>query len=221
VVIWASGALSFSPEVRKMKLFEHVAVAASSEDPGALVLRSELEQLGLRVHHYRFYQKRNVEDFFASKGVPSECRYTVLYAHGYGPEDDPKFRFEVVDQEQGNPYTVEGWQPYDFDLTKDNVPELVTASRGTLVASGCGAGREPLAKAFLEAGYEGYVGATENYVDGDSALLFVIGFLYHLLAEERDYAPRTFTDKEAAAIDEDFELGTRAYRYWSRKELLA
>ena len=179
-----------------MKLFEHVAVAASSEDPGALVLRSELEQLGLRVHLYRFYQKRNVEDFFASKEVPSECRYTV-----------------------------EGWQPFDFDLTKDNIPGLVTAPRGTLVASGCRAGREPLAKAFLEAGYEGDVGATENYVGGDSALLFVIGFFYHLLAEERDFAPRTFTDKEAAAraaaIDEDFELGTRAYRYWSRKELLA
>jgi hypothetical protein len=59
----------------------------------------------------------------------------------------------------------------------------------------------------------GYVGATEPYVDGDSALLFTIGFFYHLLlADERDYAPRTFTDKEAAqwaaSMDQDFDLGT-------------
>jgi hypothetical protein len=157
--------------------------------------------------------------------VPEECRYTVLCAHGHGPDHDPRIRFGVVDQKDGDPYAVEEWQPYNFDLTKDNVPELVTAPRGTLVATGCGAGREPLARALLEAGYAGYVGATEDYVDGDSAFLFVVGFFYHVLADERDYAPRTFTDREAAeraaAMDRDFDLGTRAYRYWSRQDILA
>jgi hypothetical protein len=208
-----------------MKLFEHVAVAASSEDPAALALQSVLQQLGLRVHLYRFYQRRNVEDFFAGKGVPEECSYTVVCAHGHGPDDDPKIRLDVVDQKDGDPTAIEGWESYEFDLCKENVPELVTAPRGTLVATGCGAGREPLARAFLEAGYEGYVGATQPYVDSDSALLFTIGFFYHVLADERDYAPRTFTDRDAAeraaAMDQDFELGTRAYRYWSRQDLLA
>ena len=37
-----------------MKLFEHVAIAAALEDPGALVLQLVLQQLGLRVHLYRF-----------------------------------------------------------------------------------------------------------------------------------------------------------------------
>jgi hypothetical protein len=207
-----------------MKLFEHVAVAASSEDPTALALQSVLQQLGLRVHLHRFYQKRNVEDFFAGKGVPAECRYTVACAHGHGPDDDPKIRLDVVDQKDGDPTAIEGWEPCEFDLCKDNVPELITAPRGTLVAMGCGVGREPLARAFLEAGYEGYVGP-ESYVDGDSSLLFTIGFFYHVLADERDYAPRTFTDREAAEraalMDRDFELGTRAYRYWSRQDLLA
>jgi hypothetical protein len=149
-----------------MKLFEHVAVVGSSEASDPQVLRSVLEEFGLRVHLYRLYQKRNVEDFFAGRGLPKECRYTVLCSHGHGPDDDPKIRLEVVDQKDGDPDAVEG--------------------------------REPLARAFLEAGYDGYVGATEDYVDGDSALLFTIGFFYHLLADERDYAPRTFTDREAA-----------------------
>ena len=46
-----------------MKLFEHVAVVGSSEASDPLVLRSVLEEFGLRVHLYRLYQKRNVEDF--------------------------------------------------------------------------------------------------------------------------------------------------------------
>jgi hypothetical protein len=208
-----------------MKLFDHVAIAGSSEATDPLVLRSVLEEFGLRVHLYRFYQRRNVEDFFAGKGVPSECRYTVLCAHGHGPDDDPKIRFEVVDQVDGDPTAVEGWEPYDFDLSKDNIPELVTAPRGTLVAGGCGAGREPLAKAFLEAGYEGYVGATENYVDGDSALLFTIGFFSPLLAAERDCAPRTFNDAEAteraSQMDKDFAMGTLAYRYWGSRDFVS
>lgn len=206
-----------------MKLFEHVAIAASSEDPGAPILQSVLQHMGLRVHLYLLYQKRNVEDFFAGRGVPEECRYTVLCAHGHGPDDDPKIRLEVVEQKDGDPRAVDGWEPCELDLSKENVPGLVTAPRGTLVAGGCGAGREPLARAFLEAGYEGYVGATEDYVDKDSALLFTIGFFYHLLADDRDYAPRTFTDKEAAeraaAMDREFELGTRSYRHWGAEDL--
>ena len=174
-----------------MKHFEHVAVVGSSEASYPLVLRSFLEEFGLRVHLYRPYQKRNVEDFFAGRGVPRECRYTGLCGHS--PDDDPKIRLEVVDQKDGDPDAVEG--------------------------------REPLARAFLEVGYDGYVGATEDYVDGDSALLFTIGFFYHLLADERDYAPRTFTDREAAeraaAMDCEFELGTRPYRYWGPEDVAA
>jgi hypothetical protein len=206
-----------------MNLFEHVAVVGSSEASDPLVLRSVLEEFGLRVDLYRLYQKRNVEDFFAGRGVPKECRYTGLCGHG--PDDDPKIRLEVVDQKDGDPDAVEGWEPRPFDLSKGNVPGLVTAPRGVLVAGGCGAGREPLARAFLEAGYDGYVGATEDYVDRDSALLFTIGFFYHLLADERDYAPRTFTDREAAeraaAMDCEFELGTRPYRYWGPEDVAA
>ena len=155
--------------------------------------------------------------------MPDECRYTVLCAHAHGPGDDPKIRFGVVNQRDGDPTAIAGWEPYEFDLSKDNIPDLVSSPRGTLIAGGCGAGREPLARAFLEAGYEGYVGPTEPYVDGDSALLFTVGFFYHVMADERDYAPRTFTDREAAQraalMDRDFECGTRSYRYWSLKDL--
>ena len=121
------------------------------------------------------------------------------------------------------------WTPW-----RGGSPDRLTSPRGTSLGwspprGACwwraAAVREPLARAFLEAGYDGYVGATEDYVDGDSALLFTIGFFYHLLADERDYAPRTFTDREAAeraaAMDYEFELGTRPYRYWGPEDVPA
>jgi hypothetical protein len=53
-------------------------------------------------------------------------------------------------------------------------------------------------------------------------LLFTIGFFYHLLADERDYTPRTVTDAEAAErasqMDQDFAPGTLAYRYWGSRD---
>ena len=55
-----------------------------------------------------------------------------------GPDDDPKIRLEVVDQNDGDLDAVEGWEPRPFDLSKGNVPGLVTAPRGVLVAGGCG-----------------------------------------------------------------------------------
>jgi hypothetical protein len=90
-------------------------VVGSSEASDPLVLRSVLEEFGLRVDLYRLYQKRNVEDFFAGRGVPKECRYTGLCGHG--PDDDPKIRLEVVDQKDGDPDAVEGWEPRPFDLS--------------------------------------------------------------------------------------------------------
>ena len=91
-----------------------------------------------------------------------------------------------------------------------------------MISMGCGAGREPLAKAFLEAGYDGYVGATEEYIDGDSAFVFTVNLFYHLMAGERDFHWKSYTVAEAverAALTEpDFDVGTRPYRYWSPQD---
>src|SRR5215211_4980485 len=65
-------------------------------------------------------RKRNVEDFFAGKGVPAECRYTLLLGQAGGP-DDPRTVFDVVDQKFGNPDTVEGWETFRFVVSKELV----------------------------------------------------------------------------------------------------
>ena len=199
-----------------------MAIGARSQAATPLVLQSVLQQLGIRAHLYRFYNPQQVTDFFARKGVPEECRFTILCAHAGGPAGDPAIHYDLVEQKDGDNTDPYGWEDYDLEISESTIPDLVTKARGTLVAMGCGAGREPLARAFLEAGYDGYVGATEEYVDGDSAFVFTVNLFYHLMAEERDFAPKSHTVAEAvelaALTDPDFAEGTRPYRYWGRKD---
>lgn len=205
-----------------MKFLDHVAIGARSEAVTPLVLQSVLQQLGVRAHLYRFYQTEHVRDFFARKGVPDEVRFTILCAHAGGQDDDPAIHYDLSEQRDGDVTSPYGWEGYDLKISKDTVPDLVTNAQGTLIAMGCGAGREPLAKAFLEAGYEGYVGATEEYIDGDSAFVFTINLFYHLMAEERDFHWKNYTVAEvverAALTEPDFDVGTRPYRYWGRED---
>ncbi len=205
-----------------MKFLDHVAIGARSQAVTPLILQSVLQQFNIRAHLYRFYNPEQVTDFFARKGVPDEVRFTILCAHAGGPDDDPAIHYDLVEQKDGDVTSPYGWEDYDLKISKDTIPDLVADARGTLVAMGCGAGREPLAKAFLEAGYEGYVGATEEYIDGDSAFVFTVNLFYHLMAEERDFHWKDYTIAEAveraALTDRDFAEGTRPYRYWSRED---
>jgi hypothetical protein len=77
-------------------------------------------------------------------------------------------------------------------------------------------GREPIARAFLDAGCKAYI-APLTPVDQDSDALFIIGFFYHLLSEERD-PTLACADEEAvrraASIDTAFKEGTHVFRYF-------
>jgi hypothetical protein len=151
-------------------------------------------------------------------GARPVCQYLVLGGHGTGSDEEPRIPFEVVDQANSDPRAVDGWGPVSLDLTPESIPELVRGGRETIIAGGCGAGRTPLADAFLEAGFNAVIGPTERYVDADSALLFVIGFFYFVLAADRDLAPSAYSDEEAvkraSRLDPDFKHGTLSYRYY-------
>lgn len=202
-----------------MRMFDDVMVACDHLMlQEAEAVRAVLESFALRVHFYRLYQKYDVLDFFAGKGVP-ECDYTVLVCHGTGrTEGEAAIALDVGEQEDDDPRAPTGWEPMEFLLTPKNIPEVVTGARGTLVSIACGSGRRPLAGAFLKAGYSSYVAPIDGY-DGDAVLLFVTGFFYHLLAEDRDLCERSYSEEEAveraAAMDREFEHGTRVFRHYA------
>jgi len=143
-------------------------------------------------------QRRHLLAFLAGEHIPYD--YTVLGGHGAGPEDAPKLVVEVVDQVAGDYGAETGWGPVLVELTPQTIPELVHADGGTLVCGGCGAGRPPLAEAFLAAGYDAYIGAVEPQIDAESAFLFTVGFFYFALAEDRGQTPwPTATPKPSSA----------------------
>ena len=152
-----------------MKSFERpVAVVTdrnSVED--ACAIRVALEVFRLRVDFYRMVQRRHLLAFLAGDHIPYD--YTILCAHGTGPDDAPKIVVEVVDQVAGDHAAETGWDPVPVELTPNTIPELVHATGGTLVCGACGAGRAPLADAFLVAGYDAYIGAEQAYIDGEAA----------------------------------------------------
>jgi hypothetical protein len=199
-----------------MKMFEAVVLACdqSSLDV-ALAIRGALELFRLPVYMHFCVQKRNVLDVLA--GHIPESRYVVLCCHG---TDDPpsapgpsqvSMGFHVVDDATGM------WETTWFNLTPANVSAFVRLPGRTVVALGCGTGREPLARAFLRTGCRAYVGA-EKPVDQDACALFAISFFYHLLGEDRPGA-RACSEQEAAQLaaqaDPNCPEGTSVFRYYA------
>jgi hypothetical protein len=202
-----------------MQLFTPIGIVCDHTmvEP-ATALRAVLESFRLRVDFYRMVQRRQVLSFFAEP--PAQYAYTILWTHGSGSTaEDMHLAFEVVDQKEGNYQQAEGWEAVTLKLTPDAIAEYVRQQSGTLISTACGAGRDPLARAFLQTGYHTYIAPLETYYDLDAGLLFCINFFYYLLAEDRDYAPITYSEQAAfelaAQSDPDFPSGTRAFRYYT------
>lgn len=165
-----------------MELFEEVVVVTdvrSTEE--AYTVRSVLEFYRLRVRFERLVQRRQLDDFFAGRLGTSPC--TVVMAHGAETDDGRAIRFMLVDNADGDPKAADGWEPTTVDLTASTIPNIVTSGSGALIVCSCGGGDSSLAEAFLQAGYDAYVGETEPYYSSDASLMFVTGLFYFLLAE--------------------------------------
>ena len=197
-----------------MKMFTAVAVVRDSKCLGiATALRGVLEPFALHVELLHLLQARQVREFF-DHPRPAYA-HTVLVCHGDGEDDAPYLVFDVVDQVNGQHDRPEGWRSTPVHCTPSWVAAHVRHGQGTLVSLACGSGREPLARAFLEAGYTAYVGPTEPYIDYDSSLVFAINWFHLLLSEDWDYGPGAHTEREAltaaSAVDGDWPYGTRAF----------
>lgn len=201
-----------------MKIFSRVTIVCDHTAEmfkSATALRAALEGYALYVDFCPLFQKRQIAEFFARPALDND--YTVLVSHGDGGK---QLSFQMVDQVDGNYENVEGWEEVSYALTPDVISETIKDRKGTLISLACGGGREALAKAFLGAGYDHYIGADMDYIHSNSVQLFAAGLFYFLLAEDRDYAPRAYTVPEAvaqaAAFDPEFDKGTRPFRCWSR-----
>ena len=198
-----------------MKLFDEVAVVTDARTvEQANVLRAWLESLRLRVHFYRLTQTWQVRDFFTNHATAHT--WTVLVTHGNSQSHAIQFRVAHQENEQWD--AVQGWEERNIDLTPDAIASIVKGS-GVLFSLACGGGRPELAEAFLDAGYEAYVGMESAYGDTDSGLLFMMGVFHFLRAEDRDLAPQRYdlaASVAAARKLDDWEYGTSTFRCYTR-----
>jgi hypothetical protein len=203
-----------------MKMFEPIVIVCdeSSWDV-AFAIRSSLELFRLHVYLHYGPQIRNFTDALAG-GVP-KSEYLVLCSHGLGEDDgetenarEMKMGFLGVDRIDGE------WQGSEFVLTPSNIRDRVSLPGRSILALGCGNGREPLARAFLDAGCRSYMGAVRD-TDQDSTALFAITFFYYLMRENCDL-PHRFSERESFEQAKNFDPttanGTGLFRYYSKED---
>jgi len=206
-----------------MKMFDSVVIACPTTYlDGGLAIRSALEWFRLRVHFYHCVQKQNVLDFLTG-GIPSSD-YVVMVSGGLICADaDGGNANEMAMGFPGLVDLVDGkWQAADFWLTPGDIPELVNLKGQTIISLGCGSGREPFAKAFLDSGCKAYIGPVGE-VDQDATVMFTTALFYHLLSPERA-GSGPCSDEEAvrraASVDTLCREGTHLFRYYTRDHSL-
>lgn len=198
-----------------MKLFANVAIVTDhSMHEDADAIRSVLESLSLRADLYRLVQKPQVAGFFQQD---RQYPYTIVFCHGAGdPPDELHIAVQVVDQKDGRYQDPEGWSPITVKMTPSFVRDNVRGRTGTLISVACGSGCRPLADAFIDAGYDAYIAPVEPYYNSQAGIAFLTSLFYLLMAEDRDYAEKTFSEEEAvrmaAALDDSFKYGPMAFR---------
>jgi len=191
-----------------MNMFDSVVVAYDKAHfDVAMPVRSMLELYRLYVHMYYCCQKRNLLEVLAGHIPDSE--YVVLVAGGEdekGGLDTGSIVFrQLVELVDG------GWRADDVMLCPDDVRRLVHLPGRTVIAMGCTGGREPLARAFLDAGCRAYIGAT-GAIDQNSTTMFVCAFFMYLMEE----APEQLAPIEAVKRARQLDSQTSAYRYYGR-----
>ena len=205
-----------------MNLFDSVVIGCDNSldmIKDARAIRAVLETFGLRVHLYDLTRKREALQFLA--GGFSPCQYVILCCHGGDdPDAGAQINLQVVDQAGGDYDNAANWERVTVSLTPANIPDIVRGMGRTLICYACGSGREPFARAFLEAGYKAYIAPIGSGVYGNAAVLFVLGLFYHLLTASRlDDEPTCHTDHEAVSLAAEFDAntprGTRPFRYYS------
>lgn len=205
-----------------MKLYDSmVMIHDNSPDLASDIsaVRASLEAFGLRVHLYDLVQKQNALEVLA--GAIPECEYVILWCHGgRHPDGERQLSFRVIDQVDGDYGKSRGWEGVTVSLTPANIPDYFNGNGRTLICIACGSGQDTFAQAFRECGYKAYIAPRGNGVHMNAAVLFIIGFFYHLMAGTRlDAEPFHHTAEEAVALaaqaDTNYTEGTCTFHYYA------
>ena len=201
-----------------MKIYDSVTIVSDENSEVAMAIRSVMEQFRLRVQLYVGVWKQHLLDFFEGK-VPC-AEHIVICTSGDGDTESENIDLDEMKMAFSCVQVVDDWEGTTFYLTPRNIPKLVSFQEKRVLFCGCGSGRQAFAKAFIGAGCKSYIGATGE-VDGDSAMMFVLSFFYHLLSSNRDEGITCSERKafeRAVALDTLSPSGTCRFKYFTRED---
>ncbi|MCE5241407.1 hypothetical protein LLH23_23325 [bacterium] len=180
-----------------------------------IALRSVLDAFRIHCDFHQCVQRQRLLRVLGGECAPSQ--HVVLCVGGWHPPDDEALNFiRMVDLIEGS------WQEVGLALTPEVIRDTVRLpGRSIAVLGGCNGGSSGLVEAFLDTGCSHYIAecGDVNGVDADAALLFVIGYFYQLMQDERDRQVACSVPeavRRAAAMDPLAKQGTHLYRCYTR-----
>lgn len=145
-------------------------------DMEAFAMRSTLEYFGARVTVHWIGRPNDLIDVLSGEELDERCDYLILAFHG----DEGRLCMPELGEEVYEPDEPRG-EFFDFH----DVKRYANLKNIKVIASGCTLGEEKLANAFLECGCHSYI-APDDYIDGNSSLMFVIRFMYEMINNKKN-----------------------------------
>lgn len=142
----------------------------------AIALRSVLEYFGARVTLHYIGRPNDFISVLSGNELEGKCDYLILSTHG----DEGRFCMPILGDEV---YELD--EPRGTYFTLEDVARYTNLKDIQVLTTGCTLGDDKLAEAFLSSGCDTYIGPSD-YIDGNSAFMFVTRFFYELIQNKRN-----------------------------------
>jgi hypothetical protein len=168
-------------------------------DMEAFAMRSTLEYFGAMVTVHWIGRPNDLIDVLSGEELDKRCDYFILNFHG----DEGRLCMPELGEDIYEPHEPRG----EFFDSRD-VRRYTNLKDINVIANGCTLGEKQLAKAFLECGCNSYIGP-DDYIDGNSALMFVVKFIYEIINNKKSH-------QEAFEIAKSIDKETDMYQLYEK-----
>ncbi|MDD1502574.1 delta-aminolevulinic acid dehydratase [Lysinibacillus sp. CNPSo 3705] len=172
-------------------------VVGSNCDIESLALRSVLESFGVRVTLHLIGRPNDFIDVLSGEDLNDQIDYLILNFHG----DEGRFCMPEL-----GPEVYELNEPRGEFFGPQEISNYCKLKDVKVIASGCTLGEKQLANAFLKSGCHSYLGPND-YIDGNANLMFLIRFMYEIIANKR-------TQQEALELAKSIDEETSMYQLY-------
>jgi hypothetical protein len=143
--------------------------------PAAFALRSVLEYWGIRVHIHIIASANQLVELLSTP--EQRAPWIIIECHGIVEG----LALPALAPE------IEAAQQYHHSLSASNLHEFLRLPGALVINTGCSLGTPAFATAFLDAGCQAYIGATDDPY-GNAALFYVLHLFYGLVCQQKPLA---------------------------------